>query len=188
MITSAGSDWPSDVAIQDWREAALNVPCKVRFKLFTLDDTLIVRKLGTLSKRDGEVVKKAPGHVLATKQPEPDVVGNYTIVHGRQGKSPDRRPWRPGSSSCRVLKQRPGVWVKSDSSSATVRHRRPGNQLTAISLFTASESTLFRIGHHSAEDVEDHVEGEGGPSRVSQTQQFRLPVRWRRWWRRSRTS
>ena len=32
MITSVGSDWPSDVAIQDWREAGLNVPCKVRFK------------------------------------------------------------------------------------------------------------------------------------------------------------
>ena len=66
MITSAGSDWPSDVAIQDWREAGLNVPCKVRFKLFTLDATLIVRKLGTLSERDGEGVKKALGRVLAS--------------------------------------------------------------------------------------------------------------------------
>ena len=66
MITSAGSDWPSDVVIQGWREAGLNVPCKVRFKLFTLDDTLIVRKLGTLSKRDGEAVKKALGSVLAS--------------------------------------------------------------------------------------------------------------------------
>ncbi len=66
MITSAGSDWPSDVKIQGWREAGLNVPCKVRFKLFTLDDTLIVRKLGTLSKRDGEAVKKALGSVLAS--------------------------------------------------------------------------------------------------------------------------
>ena len=66
MITSVGSDWPSDVAIQDWREAGLNVTCKIRFKLFTLDDTLIVRKLGTLSKRDGEVVQKALGSVLAS--------------------------------------------------------------------------------------------------------------------------
>ena len=41
MITSAGSDWPSDVKIQGWREAGLNVPCKVRFKLFTLVDTLM---------------------------------------------------------------------------------------------------------------------------------------------------
>ena len=30
MITSAVSDWPSDVAIQGLREAGLNVPCKVR--------------------------------------------------------------------------------------------------------------------------------------------------------------
>jgi len=66
MITSVGNNWPSDVAIQDWREAGLNVPCKVRFKLFTLDDTLIVRKLGRLSKRDGVVAKKALGHVLAS--------------------------------------------------------------------------------------------------------------------------
>ncbi len=66
MITSAGSEWPSDVAIQGRREAGLNVPCKVRFKLFTLDDTLIVRKLGALSKPDGAAVKKALGHVLAS--------------------------------------------------------------------------------------------------------------------------
>ena len=64
MITSAGSNWPSDVAIQDWREAGLNVPCKIRFKLFTLDDNLVVRKLGRLSKQDGEAVKKALGDVL----------------------------------------------------------------------------------------------------------------------------
>ena len=65
MITSAKSNWPSDVAIQDWREAGLNVPCKIRFKLFTLDDTLIVRKLGRLSKQDSEAVKEALGDVLA---------------------------------------------------------------------------------------------------------------------------
>ena len=66
MITSAGSDWPSDVAIRGWREAGLNVPCKVRFKLFTLDDSLIVRKLGRLSKEDGEEAKKAVGQVVAS--------------------------------------------------------------------------------------------------------------------------
>lgn len=64
MITSASRDWPSDVAIQGWREAGLNVACKVRFKLFTLDDTLIVRKLGTLSKRDCNAVREALGSVL----------------------------------------------------------------------------------------------------------------------------
>jgi mRNA interferase MazF len=66
MITSAKSDWPSDVALKGWQEAGLNVPCKVRFKLFTLDDTLIVRKVGTLSKRDGRAVKNALSRFLAT--------------------------------------------------------------------------------------------------------------------------
>ncbi len=66
MITSAGSDWTSDVAIQGWRQAGLNVPCKVRFKPFTLDNALIIRELGTLSKQDGEAMNKALGHVLAS--------------------------------------------------------------------------------------------------------------------------
>ena len=66
MITSAGGDWPSDVALLNWREAGLNVPCKVRFKLFTLDDALLVRKLGRLSERDGEAVKEALGRALAS--------------------------------------------------------------------------------------------------------------------------
>ena len=65
MITTATSEWPSDVAIQDWSEANLNVPCKLRFKLFTLDDTLTARKLGTLSKRDREAVTNGLREVLA---------------------------------------------------------------------------------------------------------------------------
>ena len=66
MITSTRSRWPSDVAIRDWREVGLNAPCKVRFKLFTLDDALIVRKVGTLSQRDGEAVRDALSRFLAT--------------------------------------------------------------------------------------------------------------------------
>ena len=57
MITSAGGDWPSDVAIRDWRQSGLSVPCKVRLKLFTLDDALVLRKTGTLSERDAEAVR-----------------------------------------------------------------------------------------------------------------------------------
>ena len=66
MITSAASDWPSDVALRGWQEAGLNVPCKLRFKLFTLDAALIVRKVGTLSKRDGRAVKTALARFLTT--------------------------------------------------------------------------------------------------------------------------
>ena len=65
MITSTRSDWPSDVPIQAWRKAGLRVPCKVRLKLFTLDSTLILRKLGRLSKRDGDTVRNALARSLA---------------------------------------------------------------------------------------------------------------------------
>ena len=67
MITSARGDWPSDVTIGGWREAGLSVPCKVRFKLFTLDDDLIVRKVGTLVERDSAAVSEALGRVLAIR-------------------------------------------------------------------------------------------------------------------------
>ncbi|MDE0343678.1 MAG: type II toxin-antitoxin system PemK/MazF family toxin [Deltaproteobacteria bacterium] len=64
MVTSVRAPWPSDVTIQDWQEAGLNVPCKVRFKLFTVDDGLIVRRIGSLSTRDARTVRTALSHVL----------------------------------------------------------------------------------------------------------------------------
>ena len=66
LASLAASDWPSDVALKDWREAGLNVSCKVRFKLFTLDAALIIRKVGTLSKRDARAVKTALARFLTT--------------------------------------------------------------------------------------------------------------------------
>ena len=65
MITTTAIGWPSDVALRGWQEAGLNAPCKVRFKLFTLDYTLIVRQLGALSKRDGAAIKDALRRFLA---------------------------------------------------------------------------------------------------------------------------
>ena len=67
MITSALTEWRSDVALKDWRKAGLNVPCKVRFKLFTLDNVLILRKIGTLSEQDRKAVRNALTRHLATK-------------------------------------------------------------------------------------------------------------------------
>ena len=67
MITSAGGDWPSDVAIRDWREAGLSVPCKVRLKLFTLDDARILRRTGALSERDAEAVREGLVRFLAVE-------------------------------------------------------------------------------------------------------------------------
>ena len=65
MITSSRGDWPSDVVIQSWRDAGLNVPCKIRLKLFTLDDDLIVRRIGTLSQKDRDGVRNALSRYLA---------------------------------------------------------------------------------------------------------------------------
>ena len=70
MITSARSDWPSDVAIAEWREAGLHVPCRVRFKLFTLDDALILHRIGRLSKSDGTAVATALLRSLALDDPK----------------------------------------------------------------------------------------------------------------------
>lgn len=65
MITSAADEWRSDVPVRDWREAGLNVPCKVRLKLFTLDNALVLRRLGALSQYDRNAVKNGLSHFLA---------------------------------------------------------------------------------------------------------------------------
>ena len=59
MITTSRVTWPSDVTIEEWRQAGLVVPAKVRFKLFTLDNALIVRRVGAMHSRDGRRVKDA---------------------------------------------------------------------------------------------------------------------------------
>lgn len=66
MITSTAGNWPSDVVIQSWREAGLTVPCKVRFKLFTLDNAMIFRKIGALQERDRKAVNIALRRSLTT--------------------------------------------------------------------------------------------------------------------------
>ena len=82
MITSAGGgDWPSDVTIRDWCEAGLSVPCKVRLKLFTLDDALILRKTGALSERDAEEVRSSLMRFLVIDEGgsfAADTAGTYT--------------------------------------------------------------------------------------------------------------
>ena len=66
MITSSDRDvWPSDAPIEDWREANLAAPCRVRFKLFTLDHGLVLRRLGALSARDRLAVGAALGAGVA---------------------------------------------------------------------------------------------------------------------------
>jgi mRNA interferase MazF len=59
MITSKDTPpWPNDILIEEWDEAGLPNPSKVRMKIFTLDDRLILEKLGTLSEGDQKTVSK----------------------------------------------------------------------------------------------------------------------------------
>jgi mRNA-degrading endonuclease toxin of MazEF toxin-antitoxin module len=65
MITSAGNPaWPMDVAI-DAEAAGLRAPSKVRMKLFTLDNRLIIHRTGSLSRADQRAVSAAVGKILA---------------------------------------------------------------------------------------------------------------------------
>jgi mRNA interferase MazF len=60
MITSfENSPWPLDSQIKDLQTAGLPSPSKVRMKLFTLDQSLILKKLGVLSKTDKKSVQSS---------------------------------------------------------------------------------------------------------------------------------
>jgi mRNA interferase MazF len=65
MITSAANPpWPLDVKI-DSANTGLNAPSKVRMKLFTLDNRLILRKAGALPQRDRTAIEGALSRLLA---------------------------------------------------------------------------------------------------------------------------
>ena len=52
ITTSSHADWQGDVMIPDLQAAGLRVECRVRLKLFTLDNRLIVRRIGRLARGD----------------------------------------------------------------------------------------------------------------------------------------
>jgi mRNA interferase MazF len=53
MITTAAHEpWPGDVKVAGLEAAGLSVACRLRLKLFTLDNRLIVRRIGRLTSRD----------------------------------------------------------------------------------------------------------------------------------------
>lgn len=60
MITTAShSSWSLDVSISDLESAGLKVKSIVRMKLFTLDDALVVKKIGKLATKDSNNVRNA---------------------------------------------------------------------------------------------------------------------------------
>lgn len=66
MVTSAAhSAWPLDVPLTDLACAGLPAPSLVRMKLFTLDDRLVERQVGTLSAADAEAAAVALTQLFA---------------------------------------------------------------------------------------------------------------------------
>ena len=58
MITTATDTvWPSDVSFTEWQEAGLKVACHFRLKLFTLNQSLVLKVIGHLSSRDVKSVQ-----------------------------------------------------------------------------------------------------------------------------------
>ena len=60
MITTAShSPWALDVPITDLASAGLKAKSIVRMKLFTLDDALVIKKIGKLALSDLDNIKKS---------------------------------------------------------------------------------------------------------------------------------
>lgn len=52
ITTSFHHPWPFDCPISDINAAGLPVESMIRMKLFTLDNCLIIKKIGTISEKD----------------------------------------------------------------------------------------------------------------------------------------
>ena len=66
MITSQNNpDWPLDTKLTGNHQAGLKAPSKVRMKLFTLDNRLIVRRIGQLTTEDKKAVSISLRSLLA---------------------------------------------------------------------------------------------------------------------------
>jgi mRNA interferase MazF len=64
MITSSENDpWPLDFAF-DYQTAGLSRPCVVRFKLFTLDNRVIIKRIGELHRTDRPSIRKSLRELL----------------------------------------------------------------------------------------------------------------------------
>jgi mRNA interferase MazF len=65
MITTAGHvRWASDIVIDDFAAAGLRRPCVVRWKLFTLPNEIMLRRVGKLADPDRRYVVDAARAVL----------------------------------------------------------------------------------------------------------------------------
>jgi len=65
ITTAAQADWPSDIVLRDWRTAGLATACRLRFKLFTLERRLVLRRVGALAQIDRRAVSRALPGIIA---------------------------------------------------------------------------------------------------------------------------
>ena len=65
ITTAAHSHWPQDVVLRDIAAAGLRADSIVRAKLFTLDNRLISRAIGRISRRDRAAVKTVLKDLIA---------------------------------------------------------------------------------------------------------------------------
>lgn len=57
ITTTTDNVWPSDVSLKNWQKAGLKVACQFRLKLFTLDQSLVLKTIGHLSPKDVKSVQ-----------------------------------------------------------------------------------------------------------------------------------
>jgi mRNA interferase MazF len=58
MITSAErSNWETDIKLSDWQSAGLRKASIVRWKIFTIDEKLVVSRRGSLSEQDQQKIR-----------------------------------------------------------------------------------------------------------------------------------
>src|SRR5215470_8004802 len=58
MITTSGHrPWPGDVTLSDYKPAGLHTSCITRLKLFTLDNRLLVKRIGSVSVNDQKKIR-----------------------------------------------------------------------------------------------------------------------------------
>ena len=65
ITTGAGSTWPSDIAITDRAAAGIVHASLIRWKVFTLPNQGVLRRVGTLGRKDKAAVAKAARSTLA---------------------------------------------------------------------------------------------------------------------------
>jgi len=67
MVTSAKHNaWKYDIPITCLEEAGLKAASIIRFKMFSIDERIIVKKIGALSLIDSEQVEKAIRNIFLT--------------------------------------------------------------------------------------------------------------------------